>query len=72
LSIDPVRQVLENHEVAFEDLINEDGEFIFEEPYAPVFLDVIEGRWFEDDWTGERRRADRFSQRPAPGQPTDG
>jgi hypothetical protein len=26
-------------------------------------LDVIEGRYFDDGWTGNHRRADRYSAR---------
>jgi hypothetical protein len=55
-------------EIAGEDenalgLLGSDGQFDFDENGALIFLDIIEGRYFEDDWTGSARRADRFSQR---------
>lgn len=40
-----------------------EGEVVFDATNVPVFLDLLEGRLFEDDFTGERRRADRWSTR---------
>src|SRR5207248_47080 len=37
------------------------GEFAFSGNGVRAFLDVAEGWWFEDEFTGERRRADRCS-----------
>jgi hypothetical protein len=37
--------------------------FSFKPEQVGLFLDVVEGRYFEDDLTGERRRADRFRRR---------
>ncbi|WP_190816726.1 hypothetical protein [Saccharopolyspora pogona] len=44
-------------------ILNENNEFDFDEEGAEIFLDIIEGRYFEDDWTGVPRRADKFSSR---------
>ncbi|MEY2848467.1 MAG: hypothetical protein RI885_1132 [Actinomycetota bacterium] len=44
-------------------LLNSANEFDFGEDAVGSFLDVCEGRWFEDDFTGEKRRADRLSRR---------
>ncbi|MHA6802965.1 hypothetical protein [Salinifilum ghardaiensis] len=45
-------------------IIEDDGTFTFNDlPGVHTFLDLAEGRLFEDDFTGERRRADRWSTR---------
>jgi hypothetical protein len=44
-------------------LFDEDGNFSFTSQNVGMFFDVIEGRYFEDDLGGERRRADRYSTR---------
>lgn len=62
LTSDRYRAVTQDDERASR-LLDSDGMFDFDEENAEVFLDVIEGRYFEDDWTGSPRRADRFSRR---------
>src|SRR6266536_1830881 len=44
-------------------LVNTTGEFDFAGEEVQAFLDVVEGRWFEDEFSDERRRADRYSIR---------
>jgi hypothetical protein len=44
-------------------LLDANGMFSFKPEQVGLFLDVVEGRYFEDDLTGERRRADRFRRR---------
>jgi hypothetical protein len=44
-------------------LLDEHGMFSFKPEQVGLFLDVVEGRYFEDDLSGERRRADRFRRR---------
>lgn len=58
-----LRASIEGHREDPARLVNSAGEFEFQEDTVPLFLDVIEGRLFEDDLTGERRRADRYSSR---------
>lgn len=43
------------------DLLDGD-EFSFPQTRVPLFLDLLEGRHFDDEWTGQRMRADRMSQ----------
>jgi hypothetical protein len=40
-----------------------EGGFDFQDADVEIFLDTIEGRFFDEAWTGEKRRADRFSTR---------
>lgn len=46
-----------------ESLVNENGKLDFNTTSAGLFLDLVEGRYFEDAFGNERRRADRFSRR---------
>jgi hypothetical protein len=62
LTLERYREIASDDEEALK-LIDADGHLDFDEAGAHVFLDVIEGRYFEDDWTGSPRRADRFSSR---------
>jgi hypothetical protein len=64
LTSDRYREIAQDDERAAS-LLDHAGTFDFDESDAEVFLDVIEGRYFEDDWTGSPRRADRFSHRIA-------
>ena len=68
LTVPRVRQALNKHDLDQGALLNRNKEFDFLDDAVPIFLDVIESRYFEDDWTGELRRADRFSRRPASGE----
>jgi hypothetical protein len=65
LSLDTasVRRSLNVHEVDPSLLFDEDGNFSFTPQNVGMFFDVIEGRYFEDELGGERRRADRYSTR---------
>ncbi|WP_206068649.1 hypothetical protein, partial [Nonomuraea composti] len=56
-------KVLGTHDIEVSAFINSDGLIDFDERQAGLFIDVIDGRLFRDDWTGEERRADRFSKR---------
>ncbi len=44
-------------------VIDADGQLEFDEDHVGVVLDLLEGRLFEDDFSGQHRRADRFSSR---------
>jgi hypothetical protein len=63
LSVPRLRRVFNQHDLDQYELLGKDKTFSFGEDMVPAFLDVIEGRYFEDDWTDEFRRADRFSKR---------
>ena len=63
LKPDRVQESLIKHGFDPAQLIGTDGGFAFDETGASLFLDTVEGRFFEDDLTGEHRRADRFSTR---------
>ncbi|XVQ86129.1 hypothetical protein ACQP2K_01475 [Microbispora siamensis] len=62
LDVDKLAEVLGHHSIDIGNLINDGGRVHFEEKDAGLFLDVVDGRFFKDDWTGESRRADRFSR----------
>jgi hypothetical protein len=61
-----LRKSLRHHGVDASLLIGSNGNFDFGEVEVPMFLDAVEARWFEDDFSGEKRRADRFSKRQLP------
>lgn len=44
-------------------VIDSSGQLEFDEDHVGVVLDLLEGRLFEDDFSGQHRRADRFSSR---------
>lgn len=58
-----VRRSLDSHGIDSDLLFDANGHFSFASQNVGIFLDVIEGRYFEDDLSGERRRADRYSTR---------
>lgn len=58
-----VREAITKHEEDPQTLLTDDDQFEFTEDKVGSFLDLLEGRWFEDDFSGERRRADRYSKR---------
>jgi hypothetical protein len=62
LTTERYREIAKNDDQALS-LLGLDGQLDFDEAGAHIFLDVIEGRYFEDDWTGSPRRADRYSRR---------
>ena len=57
-----VRRSLNLHGVDPSLIFDEDDNFSFAPQNVGMFFDVIEGRYFEDDLGGERRRADRYQQ----------
>jgi hypothetical protein len=63
LTPDLVREALQHHGEDPAILVNAAGEFDFSGEGVRVFLDIAEGRWFEDEFSSERRRADRYSVR---------
>jgi hypothetical protein len=63
LDIASVRRSLAAHGVDPDLLFDASNQFSFDPQDVGIFLDVIEGRYFEDDLGGERRRADRYSTR---------
>lgn len=63
LDIPSVRRSLDAHGINSGLLFDANGHFSFAAQNVGIFLDVIEGRYFEDDLGGERRRADRYSTR---------
>lgn len=58
-----VRRSLHAHGINPDWLFDPNGHFSFTAQNTGIFLDVIEGRYFEDDLGSERRRADRYSTR---------
>jgi hypothetical protein len=58
-----VRSSLNAHGIDPDLLFDANDHFSFAPQNVGIFLDVIEGRYFEDDLGGERRRADRYSTR---------
>ncbi|HEX4817677.1 MAG TPA: hypothetical protein VFV66_33475, partial [Nonomuraea sp.] len=68
LDLDRLGAVLDLHSIDISSLLDGEGRLHFQEEQAGLFLDVLDGRFFKDDWTGEPRRADRYSRR----QPTSG
>jgi hypothetical protein len=58
-----VREAITRHGEDPKTLLTDDDRFEFTEEQVGPFLDLLEGRWFEDDFSGERRRADRYSKR---------
>lgn len=63
IKLDMIRDALASHGIEQEQLLDGEGNLRFEENAVGVFLDVMEERYFESDWTQESRRADRFSTR---------
>jgi hypothetical protein len=43
--------------------LDDNDHFSFDQEHVAVFFDAIECRYFEDDLSSERRRADRYSTR---------
>jgi hypothetical protein len=58
-----VRRSLNSHGIDPDLVFDANGHFSFTLQNVGTFFDVIEGRYFEDDLGGERRRADRYSTR---------
>jgi hypothetical protein len=68
-----LKKAMRRHDVDPAVLLDKQGHFHFSPAHVGLFLDVIEGRYFEDDLSGEHRRADRYSRRrssPSPSGPT--
>jgi hypothetical protein len=63
LTPDLVREALQRHGEDPSVLVNAAGEFDFAGEGVRIFLDIAESRWFEDEFSNERRRADRYSIR---------
>lgn len=58
-----IRASMQRHGVDPTRLLDPNDRFSFDTDEVGLFLDLLEGRFFEDDLSGERRRADRFSRR---------
>lgn len=58
-----LREILTRHEVDPDLILDENDHFSFDQQHVAVFFDAIESRYFEDDLSSERRRADRYSTR---------
>ena len=63
LDVTSLRSSLTAHDVDPDLLFDASDNFSFTQKNVGIFFDVIEGRYFEDDLGGERRRADRYSTR---------
>lgn len=63
LDLENLGRILDLHTIDIEDLVDDQGRLHFDKQQAELFLDVLDGRLFKDDWTGELRRADRYSRR---------
>ena len=58
-----VRESISSHGLDPTILLSSKNSFAFEPDDVERFRDVVEGRYFEDEHTGEYRRAERFSRR---------
>jgi hypothetical protein len=58
-----LRENLIGHGVDPDLILDENDHFSFDRQNVRVFLDAIDSRFFEDDLSGEHRRADRYSTR---------
>jgi hypothetical protein len=58
-----LREILTRHDVDPDLILDENDHFSFDQQHVSVFFDAIECRYFEDDLSSERRRADRYSTR---------
>jgi hypothetical protein len=63
LDVTSLRRSLTVHGFDPDLLFDASDHFSFAQENVGIFFDVIEGRYFEDDLGGERRRADRYSTR---------
>ena len=63
LTADRIRKALTDSEIDASLLLDEQGNFEFEEKHVRTFFDFMEGRWFQDPLGAEWRRADRFARR---------
>lgn len=63
VELNPVNIRAECKRHAIASLVDKNGRFDFDTTAAGLFLDLVEGRYFEDTLGNERRRADRFSRR---------
>jgi hypothetical protein len=63
LDVASLRSSLTEHGIDPDLLFDANGHFSFTQENVGTFFDIIEGRYFEDELGGERRRADRFSTR---------
>jgi hypothetical protein len=62
ITADSLRAVLRHHDEEPGDFLVR-GELDISADQVPTLLDVAEGRWYSADFTGERRRADRYRRR---------
>jgi hypothetical protein len=58
-----LREILTKHNVDPDLILDDNDHFSFDQQHVAVFFDTIECRYFEDDLSSERRRADRYSTR---------
>ena len=63
LNAEKVTEALRRHAIDPATVLAPDGSFAFDASGVDVFLDLIEGRYFEQDFTNARVRADRFRSR---------
>lgn len=63
LNPDSVRKSLELHGIPSTLLLDNEDKFSFDSENVEIFLDLVEGRYFEQDFTGTPARADRFRAR---------
>lgn len=58
-----LRKIPRKHDVDPDLILDDNDHFSFDQEHVAVFFDAIECRYFEDDLSSERRRADRYSMR---------
>jgi hypothetical protein len=63
LDAESLRKILTRHNIDPDLILDENDNFSFDQQNVAVFFDAVEGRYFEDDLSSERRRADRYSTR---------
>jgi hypothetical protein len=62
-SVPKMRAMIRRHGVDPDTILTPAGDFVFSQDDVPIFMDLIEGRYYAEDWLRERRRADRYSKR---------
>jgi hypothetical protein len=66
MTADILRQRLVDHGENPAVLLTKDDQLSFDDEAVGLFLDIVEGRRFHDDFTGKRRVAQRFRDLPDP------
>ncbi|GCD19282.1 hypothetical protein CTKZ_08440 [Cellulomonas algicola] len=66
-----VQEILRRHDLAEVVQFDADGNVVLNVESVEVFVDLLEGRYFEQDFTGDAVRADRFRRRTVRSSPRE-